>query len=334
MSDAIDPASLLLQRLQAPDGPWAAQVSELLISFALRIPATQLITPEQVIDLVTRALADSSVTVATTRHAKPAVHRQLDRARADASTVADLLPSDAVVTIERILQQTDGPRFAWLDGAVDPKLMAQFVAPIVQHVLLGFVTKLSGTLGGSSAGLIGMLGRGVQQRASALADVGKAMMGGIGVDVDKKLQSAAKDFSQSASSTIRDAVNTRMRSAEGQALVRQISTQIFARVRATKVHVIQDDFARLPIDEIIDTVPGILEHNREGVLVAKVIREEVSAALVAIGHQSIGDLLALHGLREPVETIARNIVPATLARFFADPETTIAVRKLLTPAPE
>lgn len=332
MSDALDPASLLLQRLQAPDGPWTAKVSDLLISFALNMPVRDLLDAEQLVDIVTLALSEQSVTAATETHAKPALHRQLERAKADGGVVAELLPPSAVTTIERILQRADGPRFTWLEGAVDPKLIAQFVAPIVQQVLLGFVTKLPGTLGGSSASLLGMLGRGVQQRASALADVGKAVMGGIGVDVDKKLQAAAKDFSQSASSTIRDAVQARMHSDEGQVLVRQISTQIFARIRSTKVHVIQDDFARLPLDEIVDCVPAILDHNRDRSLIAKVIRDEVAAALRTIADQSFGDLLTAHGLKPSVEAIAKQVVPKTLARFFADDAAVNLVRDLLNPA--
>lgn len=331
MSQPTDPAALLLARLQTPDSPWPARVADRLIAFALKLPVASLVQPEEIAQIVTTALSESSIRAATEAHVKPAWHRQQARARVERDTVGDALPPQAVSAIEQILQRGEWPRFAWLQGAVDPKLMAQLIAPIVQQVLLGFVTKLPGTLGSSSASLMGMLGRGVQQRASALADVGKAVMGGMGVDVEKKLQNAAKDFSQSASSTIRDATAVRLNSAEGQALMRQISTQVFAHIRATAVHVIQDDIARLSIDEIIDLVPAIVAHNRGRAFVDQVIREEVDAALSALGTQSLGDVLDAYGLRNNVEAIARRVVPPTLSNFFADPETTELVRLLLAP---
>jgi len=335
MSQPSDPATLLLQRLRDPNGPWPARVADLLINFAMRLPVEGLVRAEEVQNIVALAIREASVRAATDTHVKPAWHRQQERARADRDTVGDALPPAAVTAIDGILQRGEGPRFAWLQGAVDPKLVAQLIAPIVQQVLLGFVTKLSGGLGGSSsAGLIGMLGRGVQQRASALADVGKAVMGGIGVDVDKKLQAAAKDFSHSASSTIRDAVQARLRSEEGQALVRQISTQVFAKIRATPVHVIQDDVARIPIDDVIDLVPAIVDHNRQRALIARVVETEVGAALSAVGKQTLGDLLTAHGLRGEVETIARRVVPPTLGQFFAEPATVSLLTDLLTPTAE
>jgi hypothetical protein len=308
-------------------------VTEVLVNFALSLPVSSLVHADEVRAIVTLAIHEASMRVATDTHAKPAWHRQQERARTERDTVGDALPPAAVIAIEEILKRGDGPRFGWLQGAVEPKLIAQLIAPIVQQVLLGFVTKLSGNLGGlggSPSGLMGMLGRGVQQRASALADVGKAVMGGMGVDVEKKLQAAARDFSQSASTTIRDAVQARLRSEDGQALVRQISTQVFAHIRATPVHVIQDDIDRIPIDDIIDLVPGIVDHNRERALIAKVIDDEVTAALNAIGDQTLGDLLTAHGVRDAVESIARRVVPTTLSRFFSDPTTDELVRQLLT----
>lgn len=332
MSRPTDPATLLLQRLQDPGGPWVARVTDVLINFAMALPINSLVQAGEVQEIVAHAIHESSVRLAVETHVTPAWHRQQERARAERDTVGDALPPDAVRAIEVILERGEGPRFAWLQGAVEPKLIAQLIAPIVQQVLLGFVGKLSGGLSGgtTSSSLIGMLGRGVQQRASALADVGKAVMGGIGVDVEKKLQSAAKDFSQSASTTIRDAVQARLRSDEGQTLVREISTQVFARVRATPVHVIQDDIDRIPIDDVIALVPGIVDHNRKRALIAKVIEAEVAAALAGVGTQSIGDLLRAHGLRDAVESIARRVVPPTLGQFASDPTTIDLVRDLLS----
>lgn len=337
MSQRTDPASLLLQRLQDDNGPWPARVTQRLIDFAMNLPVSGLVNAEEVRGIVALAITEASVQAATETHVTPAWHRQLERARTERDTVGDALPPAAVTAIEGILERGKGPRFAWLHGAVEPKLMAQLIAPIVQQVLLGFVTKLSGNLGGlggSSAGLMGMLGRSVQHRASALADVGKAVMGGIGVDVEKKLHAAAKDFSHSASSTIRDAVQARLRSDEGQALVRQISKQVFAHIRATPVHVIQDDIDRIPVVDVIALVPAIVDHNRQRKLIAKVIDQEVDAALNAIGSKTVGDLLTTHGLRNAVESIARRVVPKTLGQFFADPATVALVQDLLRESAE
>jgi hypothetical protein len=309
-------------------------VTEVLVAFALKLPVANLLPEADVVRLVTAALTESSVRAVTEGHVKAAWHRQETRARQAQDTVGDALPASAVKAIETILDRNVGPQLGWLQGAVEPKLMTALIAPIVQQVLLGFVTRLPGTLGNSSASLMGMLGRGVQQRASALADVGKAVMGGIGVDVEKKLQNAAKDFSQSASSTIRDAIRARLTSAEGRDLLRQISAQVFAHVRRTPVHVIQDDVARLPIDEIVDMVPAILAHNRLRPLIDAAIHEEVRAALAVVGEQTIGDLLTAHQLRDAVEDLARRIVPPTLSQFFAEPSTIALVHELLTPTPE
>jgi len=328
-----DAAELLLRRLQDREGPWGARVADLLIRFALERPVAELVSTDDVATIVTAVLLAPSIRSATDTHVKPAWRRQQQRAREEHDTVGDALPPEAVNAIETIIKRGEGPRFAWMQGAVEPKLAAQLIAPIVQQVLLGFVTRLSGNLGGvgsSSASLMGMLGRGVQQRASALADVGKAMISGIGVDVDKKLQGAAKDFSETASATIRDALQARLKSPEGQALVQQMGVQIFKRIRETEVHIVQDDFSHLPIEEIIDLVPGIVAHNRDRAFIGRVIGEEVQAAFATVGHQTLGELLDAHGLRSDVEAIAIRVVPPTLATFFAAPEAATLVRDLLS----
>lgn len=336
----VDPATLLLQRLQDTQGPWGRRVADLLITHAFNIPVAALVEADDMRALITDALTEASVGIVTSTHVKPAWHRQLARARKDRDTVGDTLPATAVTAIDEILRRGVGPRFQWLQGAVEPKLLAQLIAPIVQQVLLGFVQKLPGVIGGGggtgstvAGGLIGALGRGVQQRASALADVGKAVMGGIGVDVEKKLQNAAKDFSQSALSIIREATLTRLQSEDGRALVQAISTQVFAKVRATPIHVIQDDVNHLPIDEFIDLVPSIVAHNRGREVIERVIREEVDAALQVLGTQTIGDLVRAHGLEGSIRDIAGRVVPAQLAAFFADDAAIALVRELLTPAP-
>jgi hypothetical protein len=121
--------------------------------------------------------------------------------------VGDAVPDAARAEIEAMASNPRGPRFAWLRGAVSPEALRAVVGPVVQEVLVQFAKNLpiagkaaasaSGAGSGSGSVARGLVGR-LSRSTEALVNVGKSVADGLGVDLQAKLQDAARDYSQGA----------------------------------------------------------------------------------------------------------------------------------------
>lgn len=145
-------------------------------------------------------------------------------------------------------------------------------------------------------------------------------MGGIGAEVEKRIQAAARDFSDGAAEIFRDALRDRLKSREGRELVRQITGQIIDHVMVTKISDIQKDVEAIDIEGIFGVVPDIVAHAAPGAFVRGIVAREVEAYLALEGDRTLSDVLTELGvLAEIRETTIRK--SAAIARgVFASPE--------------
>src|SRR5206468_3292871 len=105
---------------------------------------------------------------------------------------------------------------------VDAALFRRLFAPVWTNLLLSFAKRLplpgmgggGGAAGGGAAGAVGRgvsgiagrITRSAKEQAERLVDAGKSVMGGLGTEVERRLQAAAKDFSDSAAEVFREAL--------------------------------------------------------------------------------------------------------------------------------
>lgn len=319
-------ATPLIALLSAEPSPLRTQLAALIVDHLLEQPLGGFVDVAGLTPLVERALCAPNVERAIERHVLPGFRRVVSELERAGERVGDAVPDAARAEIEAMASNPRGPRFAWLRGAVSPDALRAVVGPVVQEVLVQFARNLpiagkaaaSGSGSGSGSVARGLVGR-LSRSTEALVNVGKSVADGLGVDLQAKLQDAARDYSQGATAVVQQAIRTRLQQPEGQAAVERIARQVTAHVLGSKVGDIIKDADRLPLERAFRVAPAILAHNVQREQVQRLIASELTAYLALEGQRSLGELLAEYGLRDPVRGWAMTQVDREARGLFAAP---------------
>ncbi|MDB4974650.1 MAG: hypothetical protein JWN48_2991 [Myxococcaceae bacterium] len=291
----VDSQKAKIQALLGADD--SAQRSELIALAFDAItaqPVAGLVDREAAVAAILSGLTEQNAARIAGRHVLPAFERIAGTVQGKPDRLRDLLSDAADKQLAAIVASGKGPRFAWMQRAVDPDDVRQLIAPIIQQLLLQFTAKLpipgvgggsggsSGSSGGGSGigGLVGRIGKQVQRSAGQLADVGRSMMGGV-----------IKDFSQTATSEFRVALKDRLKSPEGQRIVERMRDRFLTHLLGAKADLVLQDFMHLPRPEIATMVAQVIEHLRDNALFQGVLEAEFRAVLDELGAKTGRELL-------------------------------------------
>ncbi|AKF04150.1 hypothetical protein DB32_001299 [Sandaracinus amylolyticus] len=284
--------------------------------------------PQRAIDLVVAAIDDEKVERALTTVARPAMDRQRAALAAKGDTLGAYLPEGASVLLDDIAAGTRPPRGEWAQKLVDPAHVRELLAPVLQDTLLAFARKLpmvgggggGATESGGASKLLGGLARGLAQgageRAAKIADLGRGVLGGLGAEMEKRIGTAAKDFSQSAFEPLRGAFEERLASEEGRAILTKMRRRAIDVLLDAKVSELLDDLdaaPRAPVDRLIART---VAHDVARPEVQALLRAEVEAFLAAREGWTVRQLLDEWGVTAQAvdeakrfgETVARAAV--------------------------
>jgi hypothetical protein len=293
------------------------------VDFLLSRPVNTLLDAGEVVDVLAAAVTEDNVRRVTERWLEPCWERHKERSRGEGDTVGDAVPEADRERIRALLREARLPRAKWADGAVDPQLMRDLFAPVLQQTLLGFVKRLpgmggaagaAGSTGGALGGLAGAFGKRALEQAGRLADVGRGVLGGA---IDERVQQIAREFSRGAVGGMRDATRERLKSDEGKRLVGQIREQVFERLLTAKVSELMDDAEAVPLERLRDVAASLVAANAERDFVRTAVREEVQAWLALEGARTVGDLLTEAGIQDTVRTVLIQRLDGLLAAFAA-----------------
>jgi hypothetical protein len=317
MSDSL--RTRIQALLAAPESSSRDQLLGLVFDAVLAQPVSSLIERNALVGAIYRGLTQANAQRIAERHVLPAVERVAEGLEGKPERVSDLLSPEAARLLAEVVRSGKGPRFEWLKGAFDGDDLRQLVAPIVQQLLLQFTAKLpipglsggalGGAGGGALGGLVGRIGKQVQKSAGQLADVGRSMMGSV-----------IRDFSESATSEFRQALDLRLKSSEGRQIVERMRDRIVMEVLSASADQVARDFMHLPRPEIARIVALTIEHQRELPRFRAIFEREISAALDVLGDKSLRDLLEEMALLESTRVLVlRAATPAVaeLARSAA-----------------
>jgi hypothetical protein len=328
---ASDPtqAARIVHALSAPDSALRRSGAELVVDHALGLRAGALFDADQLAALIVSALSDANVARALERHVLPGIARVRELQRAAGERVGDGVPEPVRARIEALAGKPDGPRFGWMRGALDPARLRELLAPALQETLLEFVRELplAGALAdagaersdrraGLAAGLVGRLGREVQKGTERLVHVGRSVAGGLGVDLERRFQEVAREFSQGAVAGLQRALRERSASADGAKLLADLSHGVVGHIMHTPVETILRDLDRLPLADALALLPATIEHNLCRELGRRALEGEARAWLELEGARSLRELLAEASLLEQVRTLAVERVHASTAELF------------------
>jgi hypothetical protein len=312
------------QLLTADPSPERAELLRLGFDALASEPLAPLFADPALVPLIAHALTLENVQRDVDRLLLPAVARVQARLAQASERVRDGMPESAQERLIALLASGKGPRFAWLEGAIDPGELRQLFAPVVQQVLAQFTAKLPipGVGGGAGAGaglggLVGMLGKQVSRGASQLADVGKSVLSGLGSELQSRLETLTRDFSQTAVAEFRSALTERLKSDEGREIVARIRDRVIKQILATKLTVIVDDFLRLPVDELAAIGSQVVAFQPAQPLFSSVLQGELAALVSTLGQRSLVDHLTEAGILDEARAFCMQAVEPGLKRLAA-----------------
>jgi len=302
----------IVQALSATESPLRAEGVALAVDQLLDGKLADVVDLSEVAALVVSGLTHANVERVVARHVKPGWERYSRLAAATNTRVETLVPHASRERIRELAVTTRAPAAKWADGMIDPALLRRLLAPVWMNLLVNFGKRVMGGGGESGGGsatsrvassIAGRLGKSVQNRAEKLVDAGRTVMGGLGAEVERRVQAAAREFAEGAESLFRDALRDRMASDEGRELLARITGGVVDHVMSVPLSALQADADRLPIADVLDLVPDIVSHAASVEFVQGVVLGEISAVIALEGDRTLRELLAEAGLLEPARAM-------------------------------
>lgn len=282
-------ASDALKRLRE-DEDFLREGVSIVIDAGLRRPLHEYIDVSVLTDVVSKGLGEAFVTRIFEEHAIPSRERIF--AKLEGHSVGALLPDSAFPALEELAATMALPRFGWLEGAVEPKLIRTFFGPIWQEIFFRAAPTAEDTATSSSESdtlsdsLVG-LGKGL---AGAFAKVGSSAMKGVQKAAGGTMDKAFSDFSEGATTKVRGAIVRRAQSEEGAAILEKIRRQLFAHIHQAELSAITADWERMPLDALMRIAPPVVAHNAASTLGRRIVRSEVESILAAEGERSVHEV--------------------------------------------
>lgn len=318
-------AKTLVARLSGVENERRHRFIALAVDHTFEQPLRTFVHFEDIADVITDALTETNAAQLIQDEMQPLRERLNQHFRETQETPADLVPKDTPDALIRIISKAERPKAEWAKGAVDTAPLRNLISPIVQDVLLRFTKNLPiPGLGGEpapqaeekSSRSSGLLGSALRKSAGSIAGMGKAALGNISGELEKRVQTITRDFANQAMTEVRGAIGERLRSPEGQKVIRDIRASIVERFLSTPVITLLEDGDRAPIEELIGLLPAIVEHNRLRPELRAFIESEVQYLLNTHGDSSIGDLLDRYQLREALRERIITRIDAPVASFI------------------
>lgn len=312
----------LLAALLAPESPLRTALCERLVDHQLGQPLRHFISEADLEHLVREGARPSAVEGHLHRYILPMVERCLDTMAEHNQPLGVWVDPSLRTRAVQLLTGPNGPRFAYMEGAVSAPVLRALLAPVFQEVLLSFVSRLSSALGVAAPAedghFLSRLGREVGDRGKRWAELGRTLVGGLGLH--EKLSQLAGDFSQQAVTTFRAHLSTRLRSSEGQALLRQLIDQVLDQALRTPMAEVRADCDRIPLAELLRLHPAGMAHAVAQPLFEVLLRQEAQHFMQEHGERPLRELLADLGLEQQVRDLGVKLVERGTDSFLRSPD--------------
>src|SRR5687768_16026720 len=115
------------QLLTADPSPERAELLRIGFDALASEPVAQLLNDPALVALIASALTHDNVERASERHVLPSITRAQAHIKTASERVRDSMPESAQQRLLALLASGKGPRFAWLEGAIDPVELRQLL---------------------------------------------------------------------------------------------------------------------------------------------------------------------------------------------------------------
>ncbi|MCK6575304.1 hypothetical protein L6V77_29925 [Myxococcota bacterium] len=258
----------------------------LAFDFAMTRSVGEFVRPERVLAHLDRALDEALTETALRTHLRPALDREVERARRRDDRVGDWLTAEAKAELRALAARPVKLDRRFIEGLVKQEAISDLVRSVVEETLDRFLQTLKP--GGSGGGVFGAVGRSAVGIASGF---GKGLLGGIGAQMESQLKGAAATFIAGSMHAVMDRVVAILTSPETGAKLARMNVGAFDKAMEKKTHELAAAAMKLPVDDLLDVVPGLIAHNLARPDVREGLLEELAAALAIEGERTLGDIL-------------------------------------------
>jgi len=255
---------------------------------------SELIDPARVVAAVEETHTPARIADFQARIIEPIRTRLIERAKKSELLLGVWLPDDARDRIADMLGHPAPIPQKLIDEAVSSEAVRDQIREALRDTISNFI-KGAGAGGGGGGGAIrGAIGLG----ARAFGAAGKAVLGGLGDELQKQMQERVKDFVDGAVEGVQDRIAKKLADPKTAADLGKRRRKAFLKMLETKESDAAKTVSKAPHAQIDALVPMIVRHNVVRPEIRDAIRDEVAAVVAELSKETIGELLDRAGARK------------------------------------
>ncbi len=256
----------------------------------------ELIDADRVLEAIDETTTPARLTDVQMRIVAPLRTRLTDRAKKSDVLLGAWLPDAARDRIAELLAKPAPIPQKLIDEAVSSEGVRDQIREALRDTISNFIkgAASAGGGGGAGAGIRGAIGFG----ARAFGAAGKAVLGGLGDELQKQMQERVKDFVDGAVEGVQDRIAKKLADPKTAEDLGKRRRKAFLKMLETKESEAAKLIAKGPHAEIDELVPSIVRHNVQRKEIRDTIRDEVAAVVAELSKETIGELLDLVGARK------------------------------------
>lgn len=263
---------------------------DLLFDFACTRPLSDFVDPEQVLPALDEALRPDRVKDFQQRIGRPARERLLKRADESALTMSAWLPKEVADDLDARLGRPAKIPQSMIDEVVTSEKVREAVRATLSEALTNFVAKATG--GDTAAG------QGIRGAIGFAKSKGMGLLGGIGEEIQKRMQERIKDFVDSSVASVQRRIGERLSSDDTAKELGKQRQRAFRKFLQTKEPDVAKAIRRSEPDVVDAEVPAIVAHNLARTEVRDALRDEVGRAIAELSKEPVGAHLERAGLKD------------------------------------
>lgn len=268
----------------------------------------ELVDPARVLAAIDDIVTEPRAAEFHRRLTVPMRERLIERAKNSTVLLGAWLPDAAKDRIAELLGKPAPIPQKLIDDAVASEAVRDQIREALRDTISNFI-KNAGAGGGSGGGggggaLRGAFGIG----ARAFGAAGKAVLGGLGDELQKQMQDRVKDFVDGAVEGVQDRIAKKLSDPKTAEDIGRRRRKIFLKGLERTEAETAKTIAKGPFKEIDELAPSIFVHNVKRQEIRETIKAEVAAVVAELSKENIGSLLDEAGARQ----ILRQAVHAQL----------------------
>lgn len=286
-----------------------AQLLDLGFNFLCTRKLNELVDPDRVLSAIDTTHNEARIAELQTRIGAPLRTRLIDRAKKSTLLVGAWLPDKARDELAELLGKPAPIPQKMIDEAVASEGVRDQIREALRDSISSFIKGVGG--GGAGGGAIrGALGFG----ARAFGAAGKAMLGGLGDELQKQMQDRVKDFVDGAVEGVQDRIAKRLADPKTAQDLGKRRRKAFLKFLETPESKVAEAAEKGPHATIDALVPSIVMHNIQREELRDAIKSEVAAVVAELSTETIGELLDRAGAR----AVARDALHAHVLPMMRD----------------